>query len=233
MSLETVSLEAFIEQAVRNELAKSNASKMSSASSSCSMKTAFVANEIKIPVGVSARHVHVTKEVLEILYGKGHQLTPKKELMGGQFAAAERVTIVGSNLRVIENVTILGPERKATQVEVSKTDARKLGLNAPIRESGDVAGSMPITIVGPKGAVTLKEGCIVAMRHIHMNVEDAKHLGVKDKQIVSVRTGEGVRKGILSNVLVRVDPSYRLEMHIDTDEANALGIHQDDLVTIA
>ncbi|MBN2222709.1 MAG: phosphate propanoyltransferase [Vallitaleaceae bacterium] len=228
MSLETVSLEAFIEKAVRDEIAKS-----SLARTSCSTAVKTIAQELKIPVGVSARHVHVTKEVLQILYGEGHQLTPKKELMGGQFAAAERVTIVGSNLRVIENVTILGPERKATQVEVSKTDARKLGLNAPIRESGDVSGSMPITLVGPKGAVTLKEGCIVAMRHIHMNVEDAKQLGVKDKQIVSVRTGEGVRKGILSNVLVRVDPSYRLEMHIDTDEANALGIHQDDLVTIA
>lgn len=185
-----------------------------------------------VPIGISARHLHVTREHLDILYGKGHELVRKKELMGGQFAAVERVTIVGANLRVIENVSILGPERSATQVEVSKTDARKLGLNAPIRESGDVKGSMPITIVGPKGAVTLKEGCIVAMRHIHMSPQDAKNFGVQDKQIVSVKTQEGTRKGILSNVMVRVHDTYSLEMHIDTDEANAFGINPKDKVQI-
>jgi putative phosphotransacetylase len=188
--------------------------------------------EYDIPIGISARHVHITREHLDILYGEGHQLENKKDLMGGQFAAKEKVTVVGANLRVIENVTILGPERKATQVEVSKTDARKLGINAPIRESGDVVGSMGITIVGPKGAITLKEGCIVAMRHIHMNPSDAEKLGVKDKQIVSVKTVEGTRKGILSNVMVRVDESYSLEMHIDTDEANAFGLGPKDKVKI-
>lgn len=185
-----------------------------------------------VPIGISARHLHVTREHLDILYGEGHELVRKKELMGGQFAAVERVTIVGANLRVIENVSILGPERSATQVEVSKTDARKLGLNAPIRESGDVKGSMPITIVGPKGAITLKEGCIVAMRHIHMSPDDAKEFGVSDKQIVSVKTQEGTRKGILSNVMVRVHDTYSLEMHIDTDEANAFGINPNDRVQI-
>lgn len=185
-----------------------------------------------VPIGISARHLHISREHLDMIYGKGHELVVKKELMGGQFAAVERVTIVGANLRVIENVTILGPERSATQVEVSKTDARKLGLNAPIRESGDVKGSMPITIVGPKGAITLKEGCIVAMRHIHMSPKDAENFKVKDKQIVSVKTQEGSRKGILSNVMIRVHDTYSLEMHIDTDEANAFGINPKDKVQI-
>ncbi len=223
-----VSLEKLIAAAVKKELAGG-----AYPSSKVSYKEPVSqSQDMGVPVGISARHVHVTREALDILYGKGYELQVKKELMGGQFAAKEQVTIVGSNLRVIENVRILGPERRATQVEVSKTDARKLGLNAPIRESGDVAGSMPITLVGPKGALYLEEGCIVAMRHIHMNEKDANHLSVKDKQIVSVKTGEGVRKGILSNVLVRVDPSYTLEMHIDTDEANGLGIAQGSKVQI-
>lgn len=205
------SLEKRIEEAVKKELAK---------------------DKPVIPVGISARHVHVTKEDLDTLFGKGHQLTPVKELMGGQFAAKEQVTLVGENLRVIENVRILGPERSQTQVEVSKTDARKLGINAPIRESGQLAGSMPVTLVGPKGAVSLKEGCIVAMRHIHMSPADAKAWQVNDREIVSVKTRDGIRKGILSNVLIRVDDSYSLEMHIDTDEANALGMGPDETVGI-
>lgn len=125
---------------------------------------------ITVPIGVSARHLHVTQEHLEILFGKGAVLHPMKELMGGQYAAEERVTIVGTNMRLIENIRILGPVRRATQVEVSKTDAVKLGLSVPIRESGDVKGSAPITLVGPKGVVQLVEGCIIAKRHIHMNV---------------------------------------------------------------
>lgn len=222
MAVTTNSLEALVKEAVMQQIKQKTTSNV--------LKQSQPA--LTVPVGVSARHLHVTREHLDILFGKGHQLHVKKELMGGQFAAQERVTIVGMNLRVIENVRILGPERSATQVEVSKTDARQLGVNAPIRESGDIEGSMPITIVGPAGAIRLEQGCIVAQRHIHMTPEDAKRLGVKDKQIVSVKTQDGARKGILSNVLVRVHDTYRLEMHIDTDEANAFGIQQSDQVTI-
>lgn len=177
-----------------------------------------------VPIGVSARHLHVTKEHLEILFGAGAQLHPMKELMGGQYAAKERVTIVGLNMRVLENVRILGPVRRATQVEVSKTDAVKLGIVAPIRESGDLKGSAPITIVGPKGVIRLEEGCIVAKRHIHMSPEDAAYFDLKDNEVVSVEIG-AEREGILNHVQVRVDPTYTLEMHIDTDEANALGVN--------
>lgn len=189
-------------------------------------------NNREIPVGISARHLHITQEHLEILFGDGATLTFKKELMGGQFAANERVTIVGINLRVIENVRILGPTRSATQVEISKTDARKLGLSAPIRPSGDIANSAPITIVGPKGAIYLKEGCIVAQRHIHMNEEDAQRLNVKDKDVLAVNVNSKDRKGTLKHVLIRVDPTYTLEMHIDVDEANALGINPNDTVEL-
>ena len=121
-----------------------------------------------VPVGVSARHIHLTQEHVEALFGPGYQLTKKKELMGGQFASNETVTIVGLKLRAIENVRILGPVRSKSQVEVSATDAIKLGVKAPIRESGNVAGSAPIAVVGPKGAIYLNEGCIIAKRHIHM-----------------------------------------------------------------
>lgn len=177
----------------------------------------------RIPIGISARHVHLTREHVEILFGKGYELTVKKELMGGQFASNELVTIVGTKLRAIENVRVLGPERSATQVEVAKTDAIRLGLNPPVRESGDVKDSAPIAIVGPKGAIYLTEGCIIAMRHIHMSTDDAKRFGVEDKQIVKVRFDSG-RGGVFENVLIRVHPTFTLEMHIDTDEANSLGI---------
>ena len=180
-------------------------------------------NGFMVPIGVSARHVHLTQEHVEALFGPGYQLTKKKELMGGQFASNETVTIVGLKLRAIENVRILGPVRKASQVEVSATDAIKLGMKVPVRESGDVKGSAPIAIVGPKGAIYLKEGCIVAMRHIHMSPKDAECAGVQDGQIVSVRV-DNERGTIFNNVQIRVDPSFTLEMHIDTDEANAAKI---------
>lgn len=176
-----------------------------------------------VPIGVSARHLHVTQEHLEILFGEGAVLHPKKELMGGQYAANECVTLVGINLRVIENVRILGPVRKETQVELAKTDAIRLGINPPIRESGKIKDSAPITIVGPKGALYLEEGCIVAKRHIHMSDKDAEVFGLVDNEIVAVEIGEE-RKGRFENVQVRVHPSFTLEMHIDTDEANALGV---------
>lgn len=184
-----------------------------------------------VPVGVSARHVHLTKEHVEVLFGKGYELTKKKELMGGQFASNETVTIVGLKLRAIENVRILGPVRKASQVEVSKTDAIKLGVRVPIRESGDIKGSAPIALVGPKGAVYLEEGCIIAMRHIHMSPRDAKAAGVKDGDIVSVKA-ENERGTLFNHVKIRVDDSFTLEMHIDTDEANASSIATGDSVII-
>lgn len=184
-----------------------------------------------VPVGVSARHVHLTQEHVEILFGEGYHLTKKKELMGGQFASNELVTIVGLKLRAIENVRILGPVRGKSQVEISSTDAIKLGVKAPIRESGNVAGSAPIALVGPKGALYLKEGCIVAKRHIHMSPKDAMAAGAKDGDIVSVKA-ENERGTVFNNVQIRVDESFTLEMHIDTDEANAAKIATGDTVRI-
>lgn len=184
-----------------------------------------------VPIGVSARHIHLTQEHVEVLFGKGYQLTKKKELMGGQFASNETVTIVGIKLRAIENVRVLGPVRKQTQVEISATDAIKLGVKTPIRESGNVAGSAPIAVVGPKGALYLKEGCIIAMRHIHMSPRDAMAAGVHDGDIVSVKA-DNERGTIFNHVKIRVDDSFTLEMHIDTDEANAAKIATGDTVRI-
>lgn len=184
-----------------------------------------------VPVGVSARHAHLSQEHVEALFGLGYQLTKKKELMGGQFASNEVVTIVGLKLRAIERVRILGPVRKSSQVEISTTDALTLGIEAPIRASGDTAGSAPIAIVGPKGALYLQEGCIIAKRHIHMSPKDAELAGVKDGDIVSVRA-VNERETVFNNVLIRVDPSFTLEMHIDTDEANAAKIVTGDTVKI-
>ena len=187
---------------------------------------AETACEERIPIGISARHVHLTQEHVDELFGKGYQLTKKKELMGGQFASNELVTLVGTKLRAIENVRILGPCRKASQVEISKTDCIKLGVKAPIRESGKIEGSAPIAIVGPKGVIYLEEGCIVAKRHIHMSTEDAKRFGVTNGQSVKARF-DNDRGGVMEDVIIRVDPTFTLEMHIDTDEANGLGIGKD------
>jgi putative phosphotransacetylase len=182
-----------------------------------------------VPVGVSARHVHLTQEHVEALFGAGYRLTKKKELMGGQFAANEQVTIVGLKLRAIENVRVLGPVRGASQVEISATDALKLGIKAPLRESGDIAGSAPIAVVGPKGAIYLEEGCIIAKRHIHMSPAEAKQAGVRDGEYVSVKA-ENERGTVLDQVKIRVDESFTLEMHIDTDEANACALATGDVV---
>ena len=184
-----------------------------------------------VPVGVSARHIHLTQSDVETLFGKGYELTKKKDLMGGQYASNETVTIVGLKLRAIENVRILGPVRKASQIEISATDALKLGVKAPVRESGDIKGSAPMAVVGPKGVIYLEEGCIIAKRHIHMSPQDAKTAGVINGQTVSVRSNNE-RGSIFDQVTVRVDPSYTLEMHIDTDEANAASIKTGDSVAI-
>lgn len=177
----------------------------------------------KFVVETSARHVHVSKEHLEILFGKDAKLTHKKDLsQPGQFACEERVTVVGPKSE-LKGVSILGPERPATQVEISATDARSIGITAPIRESGDVAGSAPCKIVGPCGEVELSEGVIVAKRHIHLTPESAAELAVADKDVVWVKIETKERKAVLGDVVVRVSPKFAPAMHIDTDEANAIG----------
>ena len=198
---------------------------------SCMQEQMQKGNGFLVPVGVSNRHIHLSQEDVETLFGPGYQLTKKKELMGGQFASNECCTIVGLKLRAIENVRVLGPARKQTQVEISNTDARKLGINVPVRESGDIAGSAPIAIVGPKGAIYCKEGCIVAARHIHMSPKDAAGCGVSDGDYVSVKV-DNERGTTFDKVKIRVDESFTLEMHIDTDEANASEIKQGDKVIV-
>lgn len=178
--------------------------------------------ENKFIVETSARHVHVTKEHLEILFGEGYELTKKKDLsQPGQFACNERVAVIGTKGQ-FPAVSILGPVRSATQVEISASDARTLGVSAPVRESGDVAGSAPCKLVGPKGEVEISEGVIVAKRHIHMTPTDAENFGVKDKDIVSVKIDSPERSLVFGDVVVRVSDKFALAMHIDTDESNAV-----------
>jgi len=174
-----------------------------------------------IPIAVSARHIHLTREALDTLYGEGHELTPYKPLsQPGQYAAEEKLTVIGPRNK-IEGVRILGPLRPGCQIEISRTDEFFLGVDAPVRHSGKVKGSAPITLEGPKGTLKLEEGLICAWRHIHMTPADAEAYGVKDKEYVEVAIKGGPRDLIFGDVLVRVKDSYALEMHIDTDEANA------------
>lgn len=194
-------------------------------------KKESTSNGFMVPIGVSARHIHLTQEHVEVLFGEGYQLTKRKELMGGQFAANEQVTIVGLKLRAIENVRVLGSVRSKSQVEISATDAIKLGVRAPIRLSGDIEGSAPIAVVGPKGVIYLDEGCIIAKRHIHMAPKDAIAAGVRNGDIVSVKA-DNERGTVFNHVQIRVDESFTLEMHIDTDEANAAKISTGETVTI-
>ena len=177
----------------------------------------------KVLVETSARHLHVTKEHFEILFGAGAELTPKKDLsQPGQFACAERVTVVGPK-KELAGVSILGPFRKDTQIELSASDARSIGVKAPVRQSGEVAGSGACKLVGPCGEVELNEGVIVAKRHIHMTKADAAEMGIVDNQIVSVKIDSADRSLVFGDVVVRVSDSYALAMHIDTDESNAAG----------
>lgn len=183
---------------------------------------------MKILVEVSARHVHLTAADFETLFGEGAYLTFRKALsQPGEFLSHERVDVVGPK-RTIENVAILGPMRPRSQVEMSMTDLKTLGASAPVRESGDVAGSAPIALVGPKGRVALSEGLIVAKRHIHMTPADAEAAGVLDKQVVSVRV-PGSRPLVFGGVVVRVRGTFALAFHIDTDEGNAAGVEALDL----
>ena len=175
----------------------------------------------QILVETSARHVHVTQKDLETLFGAGYELHVKKMLsQPGQFASEERVDVVGPK-NTLKRVRILGPVRPATQVELSLTDARSIGVTAPIRESGDIAGSGACTLVGPAGQVTVDEGVIAAKRHIHMTPADAEEFGVQDKDIVSVKVNTEGRALIFADVVVRVSDQFALAMHIDTDESNA------------
>lgn len=189
----------------------------------------------KFIVETSARHVHLTAEAFATLFGEGKELTVKKMLsQPGQFASEERVTIVGPK-KSLPNVSILGPFRKANQVELSATDARSIGIVAPIRESGDVAGSGACKIVGPEGEIKISEGVIVAKRHIHLTPADAEEMGVKDKDVVWVRLDTDGRKAILGDVVCRVSDSYALAMHIDTDESNAVSAPRElygEIVTV-
>ena len=172
-------------------------------------------------VETSARHVHVSQADLETLFGAGYQLTPKKDLsQPGQYACAERVDVVGPK-KTLTGVSILGPVRKETQVEISLTDARSIGVSAPIRESGDTAGSGACKLVGPCGEVELTQGVIAAKRHIHMTPADAAEMDVKDKDVVCVKVLTEGRNTIFGDVVVRVNENFALAMHIDTDESNA------------
>ena len=192
----------------------------------------ITALEGDVSVGISNRHIHLTKEHVEILFGKGYQLTKIKDLsQPGQFACKEQLTIIGPSMRPIEGVRVLGPERKQSQVEISRTDSFILKVKPPVRESGSLTGSSPITIIGPKGIVTLSEGCIIANRHIHMSIEDGAHYGVSDGEYVDVEMG-GIRRSLFYDVQIRVNKDFRLEMHIDTDDANAAGVSNGDKVKI-
>lgn len=183
-----------------------------------------VSGDDLVPVGVSNRHIHLTAADVEVLFGKGYELSPMKELsQPGQYACKEQLTLIGPSMRAIEKVRVLGPLRKATQVEISRTDSYTLKVKAPVRESGKLEGSAPITIVGPKGVLSIREGCIIANRHIHMSPADGEHYGVKDGDYVNVEVDDGERRTKWYDVQVRVHPDFRLEMHVDTDDANAVG----------
>ena len=188
---------------------------------------------LEIPVGISNRHIHLSREDMETLFGAGYELTPIKDLsQPGQYACKETLTLVGPSMRAIEGVRVLGPLRKSSQVEISKTDSFQLKVNPPVRESGKTEGSAPVTIIGPKGVVALKEGCIIANRHVHMSPDDAARFGVKDCDYIDVDVFSGTRKTRWFDVQIRVHKDFRLEMHVDTDDANSAGLKNGSTVTV-
>lgn len=189
------------------------------------------ADEEGIKVGISARHVHLSREDLDTLFGKGFELTKKKTLMGREYASEQQVTLVGPSLKSIENVRVLGPVRKHTQVEISRTDTFALKVSPPVRPSGDIAGSEKLVLVGPKGSVYLKEGVIIANRHIHLTPEYAQKNDIKDGDYVDVLV-ESIKPTKFFDVQVRVRDDFNVEMHIDTDDANACGLKNGDKVKI-
>lgn len=183
---------------------------------------------VEIPVAISARHVHLTQETVDQLFGAGHQLQVRTPLsQPGQFAAVEAVSLRGP-LGRLDGVRIVGPVRSRNQVEISRSDEFQLGLDAPVRLSGELAATPGVTIEGPEGTVHLHEGVVVALRHIHMSPADAQRLGVHDRQVVRVAIDSDGRDLEFGDVVVRVDPNYRLELHLDTDEANACGLRHGD-----
>nr|WP_239588055.1 phosphate propanoyltransferase [Gracilibacillus alcaliphilus] len=185
----------------------------------------------KVPVSVSARHVHLEQRHADLLFGKGYTFTKHRDIsQPGQYSCQEQVTIVGPKQR-LERVRIVAPLRQQTQVEISKTDAIKLGVNPPVRHSGDLKDSAPVTIIGPKGSIELEEGCIIADRHIHMSPEDARLYGVANHQKVKIEI-DGEKGGMMYGVTVRVSDRYVLDMHIDTDDANAFGIKGGEYLTL-
>ena len=187
----------------------------------------------EIPVGISNRHIHLSKADLETLFGASYELTPMKDLsQPGQYACKETLTLVGPSMRAIEGVRVLGPLRKTSQVEISLTDSFQLKVKPPVRESGKTEGSAPVTIVGPKGVVALKEGCIIANRHIHMSPDEAAAFGVKDGDYVDIDATTGTRRSRWFDVQIRVHKDFRLEMHVDTDDANSAGLKNGSKVTI-
>lgn len=188
-------------------------------------------DENQIKIGISARHVHLSREDLDTLFGKGFELTMKKTLMGREFASEQVVTLVGPSLKAIENVRVLGPVRKNTQVEISRTDTFVLKVSPPVRPSGDIKGSEKLVLVGPKGVVYLKEGVIIANRHIHLTPAYAEKNGIADGDYVDVLVGS-VKPTKFFDVQVRVRDDFNVEMHIDTDDANAAGLKNGDLVSI-
>ncbi|MDD2259507.1 MAG: phosphate propanoyltransferase [Acholeplasmataceae bacterium] len=186
----------------------------------------------KIPVGISGRHLHLSQEHLEILFGKGYQLTKLKDLsQPGQYACEEKVDVYSPAGKLQAGVRILGPVRSQTQVEISRSDAIRGKFVAPVRSSGSVKGSGAARLVGPKGEVEITEGVIIADRHIHFSVEEAKEFGVQDREIVSIYV-EGEKSGILGNVLCRVSPKFLLDCHLDTDDGAAFGLSNGDQVTL-
>ena len=194
---------------------------------------AAAADDLTIPVGISNRHIHLSREDLDTLFGAGYELTPIKDLsQPGQYACKELLTIIGPSMRPIENVRVLGPIRKESQVEISVTDSFVLKVKPPVRESGSLAGSAPITIIGPKGIVTLKQGCIIANRHIHMSPADGARFGVKDGDYITVDAFSGTKRTRWFDVQVRVSDKFCLEMHVDTDDANAVGFKNGSIVTM-
>jgi len=186
----------------------------------------------KVPVGISGRHLHLTKEHLETLFGPSYELTVMKELtQPGQYAAEEKVDVMSPEGKLLAGVRILGPVRPASQVEISKSDALRFKFVAPVRSSGDVKGSGAATLVGPKGQVKIEEGVIIADRHIHFSPEEAVQFGVVDRQVVSLKIG-GIKAGILDNVLCRVHPQFRLDCHLDTDDGSAFMLNTGDMVEL-
>lgn len=185
----------------------------------------------QVPVGVSARHIHLSKEHIAILFGEGYELKVMKDLsQPGQFAAEETVAVIGPKGK-FDKIRILGPARNKTQLEISKTDSFALGIPAPVRESGTTEGTPGVKIVGPAGEVETVDGVIVAARHIHFHTSDAEKWGIKDKQLLSVRVNSE-RPVVFENVIARVSPNFALDMHIDTDEANAAAVKNGDLAEV-